>query len=51
MRYLGPFRYFKTSPEVMRLALMMYVRFPLSLRNVDDLLQKRRFEISNDTAW
>jgi len=29
----SPFRYFKTSPEIIRLAVMMYVRFPLSLRN------------------
>jgi len=34
-----PFRYFKTSPEIIRLAVMMYIRFPLSLRNVEDLLQ------------
>ena len=32
----NPFRYFKTSPEVIRLAVMMYVRFPLSLRLVED---------------
>ncbi|PPR21754.1 MAG: hypothetical protein CFH40_01518, partial [Alphaproteobacteria bacterium MarineAlpha10_Bin3] len=32
------FRYFKTSPEIIRLAVMMYVRFPLSLRQVEDLL-------------
>jgi len=25
------FRYFNSSPEVIRLAVMMYVRFPLSL--------------------
>ena len=31
----NPFRYFKTSPEIIRLAVMMYVRFPLSLRNVE----------------
>ena len=35
----SPFRYFKTSPEIIRLAVMLYVRFPLSLRNVEDLLQ------------
>jgi hypothetical protein len=29
----GPFRCFKTSPEIIRLAAMLYVRFPLSLRN------------------
>jgi putative transposase len=33
----NPFRYFKTSPEIIRLAVMLYVRFPLSLRNVEDL--------------
>ena len=33
----NPFRYFKTSPEVIRLAVMMYIRFPLSLRQVEDL--------------
>ena len=37
----SPFRYFKTSPEIIRLAVMMYVRFPLSLRNVEDLLHER----------
>ncbi len=34
----NPFRYFDSSPEVVRLVVMMYVRFPLSLRNVEDLL-------------
>ena len=37
----SPFRNFKTSPEVIRLAVMMYVRFPLSSRNVEDLLHER----------
>ncbi len=36
----SPFRYFKTSPEIIRLAVMMYVRFPLSLRNVEDFLHE-----------
>jgi transposase-like protein len=39
----SPFRYFKTSPEIIRLAVMLYVRFPLSLRNVEDLLHERPF--------
>jgi putative transposase len=30
---VSPFRYFNSSPEVIRLVVMMYVRFPLSLRN------------------
>ena len=45
----SPFRYFKTSPEIIRLAAMMYVRFPLSLRNVEDLLQERGIEVSHKT--
>jgi putative transposase len=40
------FRYFKTSPEIIRLAVMLYVRFPLLLRNVEDLLHKRGIQIS-----
>jgi hypothetical protein len=31
IKKLSPFRYFKTSPEVIRLAVMMYVRYRLSL--------------------
>jgi len=46
----SPFRYFKTSPEIIRLAVMMYVRFPLSLRNVEDLLHERGIEISYETV-
>ena len=47
---LSPFRYFKTSPEVIRLAVMMYVRFPLSLRNVEDLLHERGIDVSHETV-
>ena len=46
----NPFRYFKTSPEVIRLAVMMYVRFPLSLRNVEDLLHERGVDVSHETV-
>jgi putative transposase len=45
----NPFRYFKTSPEIIRLAVMMYVRFPLSLRNVEDLIHERGIDISHET--
>ena len=47
------FRYFETSPEIIRLAVMMYVRFPLSLRQVEDLLHERGIDISHETvrAW
>ena len=46
----NPFRYFKTSPEIIRLAVMMCVRFPLSLRNVEDLLHERGINISHETV-
>jgi len=45
----NPFRYFKTSPEIIRLAVMLYVRFPLSLRNVEDLLHEREIDVSHKT--
>ena len=46
----NPFRYFDSSPEVIRLAVMMYVRFPLSLRNVEDLLAERGIDICHETV-
>jgi putative transposase len=45
----NPFRYFNSSPEVIRLVVMMYVRFPLSLRNVEDLRAERGVDISHET--
>lgn len=45
-----PFKYFHSSPEIIRLAVMMYVRFPLSLRNVEDLLHERGIDISHETV-
>ena len=42
----SPFRYFKTRPEIIRLAVMLYVRFPLSLRYVEDLLHERGVDVS-----
>ena len=46
----SPFRYFKTSPEIIQLAVMMYVRFPLSLRNVEDLLHERGIDICHESV-
>ena len=46
----NPFRYFKTSPEIIRLAVMLYVRFALSLRNVEDLLHERGIDVSHETV-
>jgi len=45
-----PFRYFKTSREIIRLAVMLYVRFPLSLRNVEDLLHERGIDVSHEAV-
>lgn len=44
----SPLWYFKTSPEVIRLAVTLYVRFPLSLRNVENLLRQRGFDVSHE---
>jgi putative transposase len=44
------FRYFSSSPEIIRLVVMMYVRFPLSLRNVEDLLSERGIDICHETV-
>jgi putative transposase len=46
----SPFRYFKTSPETIRLAVKLYVRFPLSLRNVEDFLHERGIDVSHETV-
>lgn len=46
----SPFRRFNPSPEVIRLVVMMYVRFPLSLRNVEDLLFERCIDICHETV-
>ena len=45
-----PFRYFNSSPEVIRLAVMMYIRYPLSLRQVEDILFERGIDICHETV-
>ena len=45
----NPFKYFKTSHEIIRLAVMYYVRYPLSFRQVEDILHERGIEISHET--
>jgi putative transposase len=46
----NPFRYFNSSREVIRFVVMMYVGYPLSLRNVEDLLAERAIDISHETV-
>ncbi len=46
----NPFRYFNSSPEVIRLVVMMYIRYPLSLRQVEDILFERGIDICQETV-
>ena len=46
----NPFRYFNSSPEVIRLTVMMYIRYPLSLRQVEDILFERGIDICHETV-
>jgi putative transposase len=45
-----PFRYFNSPPQVIRLAVPMYVRYALSLQQVEDLLFERGIDICRETA-
>ena len=45
-----PFKYFKTSPEIIKLAVMYYIRYPLSLRQVEDILHERGIDICHETV-
>ena len=44
------FRYFKIIPEIIQLAVMLYVRFPGSLRNLEDLLHESGVDVSYETV-
>lgn len=46
----NPFKYYKTSPEIIKLAVMYYVRYPLSLRQVEDILHERGIDICHETV-
>ena len=45
-----PFPLLQQFPEVIRLVTMMYIRFPLSLRHVENLLFERGIDISHETV-
>ena len=45
-----PFKYFKSSTDIIGLAVMLYVGFPLSLRNVEYLLHERGIDVSYETV-
>tara|TARA_B100000780_G_scaffold181495_1_gene127322 strand:+ start:367 stop:732 length:366 start_codon:yes stop_codon:yes gene_type:complete len=44
------FKYFKTLPEIIRLAVMFYVRFSLSYGQVVAIFQERGIDICHETA-
>ena len=46
----NPFRYFNISPKVIRLAVMMYFQFPMSLRQVEDMLHERGIDVCHETV-
>jgi putative transposase len=46
----NPFCYFNSYLEVIRLTVMMYVRYPLSLHQVEDLLSERGIDICHETV-
>lgn len=46
----SPFRYFRTSPEIVLPTVRIFIYFPLSLRNEDDLLDQRALEVSLGTV-
>ncbi len=45
----NPFRCLNSSPEVIRLAQMMYIRYPLFLRQVEDILFERGIDVCHET--
>ena len=49
-RPTSPFRYFHSSPELIRQVVMLYIRFPLSLRNVEDFLFERGYDLCHETV-
>jgi transposase-like protein len=44
----SPFRCFNSSPGVIRLVVLMCVRYPLSLRNVEGLLFERGIDVRRE---
>ena len=46
----NPFAYFHSSPDIIRMVVMLYARYPLSLRNVEDLLFERGYDLRHETV-
>jgi len=45
-----PIQVFQTSPKIILLAVMLYVRFPLSLRNVEDFLDEQGIDVGRERS-
>ena len=45
----NPLNYFKTSSDIIRLAVMYYVRHPSGYRQVEDILHERGIDICHET--
>lgn len=50
LRTRNPFRRFNSSPKVIRLVVLMHVRYPLSLRQVERLLSERGVDICHEAV-
>ena len=50
MSKIDHFKYYKTSPEIIKMAIMYYIRYPLSLRNVEDIPHERGIDICHETV-
>ncbi len=46
----NPFKYFNSSPEIIKLAVLYYVKYPLSFRQVEDILSERGIDICYETV-
>lgn len=44
------FRNVNTSPEIIQLGMLMHVRFPRALRNVEDLLRERGIDACHESV-
>lgn len=49
-RPANPLRFFNSPTEMIRLMVIMYMRYPLSLRNVADVLFERGFDLCHRTV-
>ena len=43
-------RYCTAGPEIIQLAVLLYLRFPLSMRNLEDVLHKRGVDVSYEAV-